>query len=360
LQEHLLHQAALVLSSEAERNATRLLIEHLDEAGYLPADEMMLETLGWPRDRYLKLLAKLHGLEPVGVFARSLAECLALQLRERGRCDPAMTALLENLDLLASGDRLRLLALCGVDDADLDEMVAELRRLNPRPAAGFDGSPVPCRIPDVIAHVDTQGRWTVELNLETLPRLGVNRNYAAELRFGRSARYGREPETRDYVRARLNEASWLVRALEQRTRTILAVARAIVMRQQAFLDHGIAHLRPLILQDIGAEIGVHESTVSRAVANKYMETPRGTFELKFFFSSGLASRDGSVHSAESVRQRIADLVGSEKDILSDEDIVRALGREGLGIARRTVAKYRESLRIPCSLQRRRLRLMGLR
>jgi RNA polymerase sigma-54 factor len=270
-----------------------------------------------------------------------------------------MQALLDNLELLARGDRARLMRLAGVDAADLDDMIAEIRKLDPRPAAGFDAPPASPLIPDVILRAAAGGGgWVVELNPDTLPRLLVDRRYydivARAETGGDKAR-----DARRFLAARLQEANWLVRALDQRARTILKVATAIVERQRAFFERGIAQLRPLVLRDIAAAVEVHESTVSRATANKYIATPRGTFELKFFFSTAVGSaRNGEAHSAESIRYRIKSLVAAERDILSDDAIVAALRREGYDLARRTVAKYREAMRIPSSIERRRLKALS--
>ena len=360
LRELLLQQIRLVLPDPVERIVAARLLDQLDEAGYLSGDlDALAATLGMSRRELDAVVEKLHGLEPVGVFARSLAECLAIQLRDRNRLDPAMQALLANLELLAKGDKARLMRLCGVDAEDLDDMIAEIRTLDPRPAAGFDAPPASPLIPDVLMRVVQGGQgWLIELNSDTLPRLIVDRRYYDTVaRTGN----GKARDAKRFLAARLQEANWLVRALDQRARTILRVATAIVERQRAFFEHGIAQLRPLVLRDIAEAIEVHESTVSRATANKYIATPRGTFELKFFFSTAVGTAaNGEAHSAESIRHRIKSLVAGESDILSDDAIVSALRREGYDLARRTVAKYREAMRIPSSVERRRMKALGQR
>ena len=360
LREHLMQQIRLVLPDPVERLVAAQLVDQLDEAGYLSGDlDPLAGTLGMTRRELDGVIERLHGLEPVGVFARSLSECLAIQLRDRNRLDPAMQALLANLEFLAKGDKARLMRLCGIDAEDLDDMIAEIRTLDPRPAAGFDAPPASPLIPDVLMRVVHGGQgWLVELNSDTLPRLIVDRRYYDTVaRTGN----GKARDAKRFLAARLQEANWLVRALDQRARTILRVATAIVERQRAFFEHGISQLRPLVLRDIAEAIEVHESTVSRATANKYIATPRGTFELKFFFSTAVgAAANGEAHSAESIRHRIKSLVAGESEILSDDAIVSALRREGYDLARRTVAKYREAMRIPSSVERRRMKALGQR
>ncbi len=361
LREHLFQQIRLVLAEPAERMIAAQLVDQLDEAGYLSGDlDALAAALGIAKKELDAVVGKLLGMEPLGVFARSLSECLAVQLRDRNRLDPAMAALLANLELLAKGDKARLMRLCGVDAVDLDDMIAEIRTLDPRPAAGFDAPPATPLIPDVLMRAAPGGQgWIVELNPDTLPRLLVDRRYYDTV--ARSGLNGKARDAKRFLAARLQEANWLVRALDQRARTILKVATAIVERQRGFFEHGIAHLRPLVLRDIAEAIEVHESTVSRATANKYIATPRGTFELKFFFSTAVgANGRGEAHSAESIRHRIKALIAGENDILSDDAIVAALRREGYDLARRTVAKYREAMRIPSSVERRRMKALGQR
>jgi RNA polymerase sigma-54 factor len=297
------------------------------------------------------VLAVLQTFDPPGVFARDLAECLALQLKERDRFDPAMQALVARLDLVARRDFAALKKACGVGDEDLADMIAEIRRLNPKPGLAFGSAPVHPIVPDVFVHPAPDGAWLVELNSDTLPKVLVNQRYYAEV----SATARREGE-KSYLAECLQSATWLVRALDQRARTILKVANEIVRQQDAFFAHGVEQLRPLNLKTVAEAIGMHESTVSRVTANKYMATSRGIFELKYFFTSAIAAaHGGEAHSAEAVRHRIKQLIDAESaaDVLSDDTIVNRLREAGIDIARRTVAKYREALRIPSSVQRRR-------
>jgi RNA polymerase sigma-54 factor len=280
-------------------------------------------------------------------------ECLTLQLKEKDRFDPAMAALLDNLDLLARRDMAGLRRACGVDDEDLKDMLAELRALTPRPGAAFGGEPSVPVIPDAVVREGAGGYWHVELNSDTLPRLLIDQRYHARVVGG-----ARSDADRTFVADCLAQANWLVRSLDQRAKTILKVASEIVRQQDGFLAYGVEHLRPLNLKTVAEAIGMHESTVSRVTSNKYLATPRGVFEMKFFFTASIASSDGgAAHSAESVRHKIRGLIDAEggaEQVLSDDRIVEILKEAGVDIARRTVAKYREAMRIPSSVERRKL------
>jgi RNA polymerase sigma-54 factor len=351
LREHLLEQLGMDIADPADRIVGAELIEMVDEAGYIAGslDELAVR-LACPVARIEPVLRRLQQFDPPGICARTLKECLALQLKDRNRLDPAMEALLDHLPLLAARDAAGLMKICGVDAEDLAGMVAEIKALDPKPGLAFDtvlASPV---VPEVLLRTLPNGSWAVELNSDTLPRVLVNRRYYAEL--GVAARG--KPE-REYIAERLQQANWLVKALHQRATTILKVSREIVRQQEGFFRHGVQHLRPLVLRDIAAEIGMHESTVSRVTSNKYIASPRGIFELKYFFTASVAStRGGEALSAEAVRFRIKALIDAEnRSILSDDRIVELLHGEGVAIARRTVAKYREAMHIPSSVQRRR-------
>jgi RNA polymerase sigma-54 factor len=300
----------------------------------------------------------LQTLEPTGVFARDLAECLKLQLIERDRFDPAMRALIENLPALARRDMAFLRRTCGVDDDDLIDMIAEIKRLDPKPARGFGDGVEPTAIPDVFVTAAPDSTWRVELNSEALPRVLVNESYANLVRRGAA----READ-KQYISTHLQSANWLTKSLEQRARTILNVASEIVRRQDAFLMQGVSSLRPLNLKAVADAIGVHESTVSRATSNKFIQTPRGLFEMKYFFTTSIASGGvGEAHSAESVRHRIKQMIDAEdpSDVLSDDVIVARLRAADIVVARRTVAKYRDNLKIPSSVDRRRQKMTPIR
>jgi RNA polymerase sigma-54 factor len=350
LRDLLSEQLRLSFDDPRERLIGATLIAMLEPSGRLgaePAD--IARALGTSLDSVERVRSRMQRFEPVGMFCRSLQECLAVQLAERNRLDPAMRKLLDHLELLARRDLRRLMQVCEVDHEDLAEMIAELRALDPKPGANHDAPPPPAVVPDVLLRRAPDGGWHLELNTETLPRVLVNQAFAARLPPGS----GRE--ARSYVAEQLASANWLVRSLQQRAQTILKVAAEIVRQQDGFFRHGVGHLRPLILRDIAAEVELHESTVSRVTSNKYIGTPRGTFELKYFFTTAIAGTSGETHSAEAIRHRIRSLVANEppEDVLSDDAIVAILRREGVDIARRTVAKYREALRIPSSVQRRR-------
>jgi len=351
LRQHLTEQLQIEISDTGDRAIGACLIDLLDDNGYLSSDlTEVAGQLGCATGRVEDVLARLQGFEPTGIFARSLAECLALQLKERDRYDPAMQKLVENLELLAKGDLPRLRKLCGVDQEDLAQMIAEIKELDPRPALTFEGEVAQPVVPDVLMRADGKGGWVVELNSETVPRVLVNSDYYAQV-----STHMRSRKEREYLNERLQSANWLVKALHQRATTILKVASEIVRQQDAFFRHGVEHMKPLTLRDIASEIEMHESTVSRVTSNKYIATPRGTFELKYFFTAAIAGADGIAHSAEAVRHRIKLLIDGEncQKVLSDDTIVELLRKDGVDIARRTVAKYREAMRIPSSVQRRR-------
>ena len=352
LGDHLSEQLALAVADPVERLIGAHLLDLVDEAGYILGDlAEVADKLGAPAAQVERVLGVLQTFDPVGVCARNLAECLSIQLRERDRFDPAMQALVGNLELLAKRDFAALRRLCGIDDADLAEMVAELRRLNPKPGLAFGSVPVHPVIPDVLVRPAADGGWQVELNSETLPKVLLNQTYYASV-----AKGARNPTDKAYLSECMQSGTWLIRALDQRARTILKVATEIVRQQDGFFAHGVQHLRPLNLRTVADAIGMHESTVSRVTANKYMATTRGIFELKYFFTSAIAAANGGdAHSAEAVRHRIRQLIETEapRNVLSDDTIVDRLRDAGIDIARRTVAKYREAMRIPSSVQRRR-------
>ncbi len=303
----------------------------------------------------LQGLALVQACDPAGVGARSLRECLALQLRERDRFDPAMAVLIDNLPLAARGERERLMALCGVDGDDLDDMLAEIRALDPKPGLRFGEARIEVAVPDVHVRRGPDGGWTVELNSETLPRVLVNNVYAVSM--------GGDAAARAFVSECSASASWLVRSLEQRARTILRVATEIVARQERFLEAGISGLRPLTQRAVAEKLGLHESTVSRVAAGKYLACAQGLFDFHYFFTSAIqAVSGGEAFSSAAVQERIRSLVGQEppERPLSDDGLVARLNAEGIGIARRTVAKYREGMGIPSSVERRRLRAVRTR
>lgn len=352
LAEHLTEQLTLAVADPADRLIGQNLIGMVNEAGYLTSDPAQVaEMLGTDVAHVERVLAILQGFDPAGVFARDLKECLRLQLKELDRLDPAMMVLVDHLDLVARRDFAGLKSLCGVDAEDIRDMIAELRRLNPKPGHVFGAEPVQPVVPDVSVRPAPDGSWLVELNNDTLPRVLVNNRYMAQV-----SRGAMRSEDKTFLSECHANATWLVRSLDQRAKTILKVAREIVRQQDAFFAYGIQHLRPLNLKTVAEAIEMHESTVSRVTSNKYVATPRGIFELKYFFTTAIGSAEGGeAHSAESVRHRLRELIERETgaNILSDDTLVDMLKAEGVEIARRTVAKYRESLGIPSSVQRRR-------
>ena len=352
LADHLTRQLMVTTADPVARLIGAALIDGLDESGYCRADLDEIATrLGCGRALVETTLALLQGFEPTGVGARDLAECLALQLKERDRFDPAMAAMIANLPLLARRDYAALRKVCGVEDDDLIDMAAELRRLDPKPGRAFGGEPPVPVIPDVMTRAAPDGSWQVELNSDALPRVLVSATYAALI----GAKSGSEAD-RTFISGCLQSANWLTKSLDQRARTILKIASEIVRQQDGFFAHGVAHLRPLNLKTVADAIGMHESTVSRVTSGKHMATPRGLFEMKYFFSASIKAADGGeAHSAEAVRNRIKTLIESEspEETLSDDALVARLRADAIDIARRTVAKYRESLRIPSSVERRR-------
>jgi RNA polymerase sigma-54 factor len=352
LRQHLSEQLPLVLTEPAERLIGQYLIDLVDEAGYLPPDLSALAAkLGAPPELVERVLASLQTLDPPGVFARNLAECLALQLKEQNRYDPVIATFLENLHLLACHNLSALKRAVGVEMDELMEFVAEIKKLNPKPGLKYGSVQMQPVVPDVLVRAAPDGSFIIELNSDTLPRVLVNRTYLTHV-----SKSAASAADRNYLLECLQTANWLVKSLDQRARTILRVAEEIVRQQDGFFTHGVQYLRPLNLKTVADAISMHESTVSRVTSNKYIATPRGIFELKYFFTSAIASaEEGESHSSEAVRHRIKQMIDGETPatVLSDDKIVEKLKTDGIEIARRTVAKYREAMRIPSSVRRRR-------
>ncbi len=358
LSDHLMQQAGAVFSGTDYAIAHHI-IDLLDDSGYLSAKLLDIATrLNVPLVQVERVLARIQEFDPTGIGARSLSECLILQAIEADRYDPAMARLLDNLDLLAQGRLPQLKRICGVDDEDMVDMIRELRAYDPKPGLKFGGERTQSITADLFVIEQKQG-WAVEINSANLPRLLINRSYYTELKTGGCD----DKVSRAWLNECLNSASWLVKALDQRQKTILKVATEIVKHQDGFFRGGAAHLKPLTLRQIAEEIGMHESTVSRVTSNKYLSCSRGLFELKFFFTSSIASSDGGeAVSAEAVKTAIKTLIQGEdaKSILSDDTLVEMLNAQGFDIARRTVAKYREAMGIGSSVQRRRQKALEMR
>ena len=348
LAEHLTDQLH-GLSGEVG-DLARIIAETLDDTGYLTVPlEQISELSGAPLPLVEQALDAVQGLDPPGIGARSLAECLALQAKAADRYDPAMARLIDNLDLLSKGRTSDLKRICGVDDEDLADMIRELRAYDPKPGCRFSGAPAEDVTPDVFVR-RTRAGFAVELNQATLPRLLVNRRYYQELKSG-----PQDKRSRAWLSECLASASWLVKSLDQRARTIVKVVSEIVKRQQGFFERGVSAMKPMTLRDVAEAIGMHESTVSRVTSNKYLLCDRGLYELKYFFGSGVQSAEGDGAAAEAVKAAIKELIEAETEILSDDAIAGLLKDKGFDVARRTVVKYRESMGIGSSIQRRRLR-----
>ena len=352
LRDKLIGQLSISGSSVSLIKVATDIIDNLDEAGYLRSDlANIADRLGSTEAECEAALKLVQSLDPVGVGARNLVECLSLQLKDKNRLDPAMAVVLDNLDLLAKRDFAQLQSLSNLDIEDLGDILLEIQSLDPKPGTTYESLPVQHIVPDVFVSEGNDGSWQIELNSETLPRVLVNNTYLAEI----GGKVSNQKE-KEFLSDCMQTANWLTKSLDQRAQTILKVAREIIKQQDAFLVNGVRHLRPLTLKMVADEIDMHESSVSRVTSNKYMLTPRGLFELKYFFTTSLNNvGDGESHSSESVRDRIKSLIDAEtaKTVLSDDAIVEGLKAEGIEIARRTVAKYRDAMQIPSSVQRRR-------
>ncbi|NQX94157.1 MAG: RNA polymerase factor sigma-54 [Erythrobacter sp.] len=358
LGDHLLAQVGAVASDDRQGFIARHIIGLLDETGYLPFDlREIAADLGITVAEVEQALKAVQKLDPSGVGARDLAECLAIQAREADRYDPCMQQLLNNLELVAQGEIARLKRICRVDEEDLADMLSELREYDPKPGLAYAASRETTIVPDVLLSENGEHGWDIKLNEQTLPKLIVNRDYYVELSDGSA-----DKEAQGWLKEKLADAHWLIRALDQRQKTILKTAAEIVKQQDGFFRRGVSELRPLTLREVAEQIEMHESTVSRVTSNKYLWCERGTFELKYFFTSGVASSDGEGASSEAIKARIKALTDAEdpKKVLSDQKLVDLLKEEGFDLARRTVAKYREAIGIGSSAQRRRAKkLAGL-
>ena len=352
LRQHLYEQLGIDFSNPKERIIGAHLIEMIDDTGYfLGKSSDLVDILGCSQLEIDDVLEKLQHFEPSGVFARNLSECLAFQLRDKNRLDPAMATLLDNLNLIAQHKINELKKVCNVDDEDMVDMITEIRALNPKPGLIYEQAIEQNIAPDVLMRETRDGTWIVELNPDNLPKVLVNNSYHAKV-----SRKHLQKSDKEFINDCVQSANWLVKSLHQRATTIIKVASEIVAQQDAFFRFGVQHLKPLVLRDVAEVIGMHESTISRVTNNKYIATPRGMLELKYFFTSSIASAGGGdAFSAEAVKFKIKSLISEEpaSKILSDDRIVELLKSHGIDIARRTVAKYRDALKIPSSVQRRR-------
>lgn len=352
LVDHLNDQIALIGLNPADRLIAAALVETVDDGGYCRAElDQVAQRLDTDVENVWAVLEVLQGLEPLGVFAQDLCQCLKIQLKDKDRLDPAMELMVDNLDLLAKSDFPAIKRLCKVDAEDLVQMVQEIRALDPKPGTAFSSAPVQAIVPDVSVQQGADGSWHVQLISDSLPKVLINHDYYATI-----TRQINDKTEKQFMTDCLQTANWLTKSLDQRARTILKVATEIVAQQDAFLVHGVEFLRPMNLKQVADAIGMHDSTVSRVTSNKYMLTHRGIFELKYFFTSGVGGAEGvDAHSAEAVKHRIGQLIASEtaSSVYSDDGLVKALAQDGVDVARRTVAKYREAMGIASSVQRRR-------
>ena len=357
LREHCEAQVGALARDDVQDRAARHIIGLLDDAGYLPfALDDIAADLGLSRDEVADALRLVQSLDPTGVGARDLAECIALQAREADRYDPCMAALIANLDLLARGEVERLKRLCRVDDEDFADMLRELRSYDPKPGLAFAPAAITAVVPDILVTDNGKGGWDIALNEETLPKLIVNRSYATEIAGSGAG----DPAASAWLKEKLADAHWLIRALDQRQKTILKTAAEIVRQQDGFFRRGVSELRPLTLREVAEKVDLHESTISRVTSNKYLACARGTFELKYFFTSGVASADGEGASSAAIKARIKALIDAEaaSNILSDQTLAEMLQKEGFDLARRTVAKYREAIGLGSSAERRRAKKLA--
>ena len=351
LADHLIWQLSLQTSDERLKEIGRAIIGNLDDDGYLVASAEEIAAMGeWPLLEVEKALQHLQTFDPIGVCARDLQECLWLQLKHLGlEGTPTEKIVTEHLRLLQNHQVPEIARKLGVSIEDLKEHVEIIRNLDPKPGSRYNPSQSQYVIPDVYV-VKVEEQYVAMLNEEGLPQLRISPVYRRLLdkSLGENS-----DETRAYVKDKFRSALWLIKSVDQRQKTIHKVATSIINFQREFLDHGIEHLRPLVLRDVANDIGMHESTVSRVVNNKYMHTPQGVFEMKFFFHSGISSSYGDSVSSVTIKQRIRKIIENEdpRKPLSDSKIVSILQKEGLMLARRTIAKYREELKIPTSNQR---------
>ena len=350
LHEHLLFQLHLSVSSAEDRRVGEFLIGSIDENGFLTIDlPEASSNLGLPQEAVERVLKVIQTFDPAGVGARNLQECLLIQWRYLGDEDPLVEKIIEShLKDLGEGRYPRIAAALGVTPAEVQAAVDRIRTLDPKPGRKF-GHPDDIRyvVPDIVVE-RVAGEYVVIVNDAPIPRLGISPQFRQLLKAG-------DAETKRFVENKMHSALWFFKAIEQRRLTLYKVMDSIVKKQRPFFDKGIRYLKPMTLREIASMIGMHESTVSRATSNKYVQTPHGVFELRFFFGSGVERAGGAAVSAESIKKMIRDLVGKEdaQAPLTDQDIAEKLGQEGISISRRTVAKYREEMGVAPSSKRKR-------
>jgi len=357
IQDHLLWQMELSPFTDTDRTIAIAIIEAVDDAGYLTvSSDEILESVGIEDvelDEVEVVLKRINLFDPVGVAARSIAECLLIQLNQFDQSTPwlkeSKLVISEYIDLLGNRDYRQLMRKTRLKEEQLREVIRLIQSLDPRPGDSVIKSEEQYVIPDVSVE-KKNGRWVVELNPDTAPRLSVNQQYAAMTRTMKSS------ADTQFIRSNLQEAKWFIKSLESRNDTLLKVSNCIVQRQQGFFEHGPEAMRPMVLNDIAEAVDMHESTISRVTTQKYMHTPRGIYELKYFFSSHVSTENGGECSSTAIRELIKKLIAAEIPAkpLSDSKMADILAEQGIKVARRTIAKYRESLSIPPSNQRKSL------
>jgi RNA polymerase sigma-54 factor len=356
LREYIQDQINIDIETPNDRMIAYYLTDQLDPSGYLEMDiKQVAEQLKCKPCDITPVLEKLQTFDPAGVFATSLSQCLALQLKDRNRFDPVIEKLLSHLELIAVGDIKKLARLCKTSEEEVIEMCQEIKRLNPKPGDMFAIDAVTIQQPDVFLKKASDGAWAVEVNTQALPKVLVNQKYYAKL----VTDVAGQKDQKKYITEQINSANWLVKSMDQRAQSILKVATEILLQQREFFDQGVRHLKPLILSDVAQKVELHESTISRVVNGKYMATPMGLYELKYFFSSVVGGGQGSEggHSSTAVKHLIKDVIDQEnaKKPLSDDKISQFLKIKGVDVARRTVMKYREAMHIPSSSKRKKMK-----
>jgi len=353
LHEHLLSQLGVLPLTKRQRCIAEYLIGNIDSAGYLSVTmEQAQQDLQVEMAELEKVLALIQNFDPPGIGARNLVECLTIQLKQRGIKEPDVYTLVEkHLEQIGQG-RLNKVAKCmNLSICRVQELADIIKTLNPKPGASFGGDEdIRYIVPDVIVE-RIDGEFVIQVNDSNIPHLTINKTYSAILNKNNNV----DERTKEFVESKLNQALWLLRSIEQRRMTIYQVTEALIELQRAFFEQGVKYLRPLTLKQVAEKVGVHESTVSRATSNKYIQTPHGNFEYKFFFSSGVGTAVGDCASSESIKRLICELIKKEdaSKPLSDQKLAEELKSKGISIARRTVTKYREEMGIPNAGQRRR-------
>jgi len=351
LKEHVMKQISLEIKDPTERLIASFLADNIEPTGWLSTDtQVIADETNCPISQVLRVLKKVQKFEPSGIFARNLSECLKIQLEEKSLLTEGMDLLLDNLDLLAKGELKELIKITNFNQDEISKSIVTIRSLNPKPGEAYFFDETIQNAPDVIVSKSNKG-WVVELNKSTLPAVIIDEDYISKM----NSTKNNESST-SFIADSIASARWLKRSVEQRNNTTLTIASAIIAQQEDFLEHGFSHLKPMVLRDIANNVGMHESTVSRVTTGLTMETPRGCFAMKYFFSVSLNSAEnGETHAATAVREAIKKLILEEpsKKPLSDEAIASIMKKDGIDLARRTVAKYREIMKIPSSAQRRR-------